>query len=158
MSTLPPTADKDASRNGKPKKEIWPGTLFAAVAAVSILCILVLLATKDALPKAQLALFAACLSTLGLALVRLADGFAKPTGAQTRRAEDRYARFWLTCFALAFAGLIAVDTLGRIPKEIETPWLHATRHPQPADPRCVALTDVRAPDAQYIAALRAGCR
>jgi hypothetical protein len=135
-----------------------PGVLlFSAVVVVSIAIIALLLATNAA-REARLALLAAALSSLGLGLVRLADGFQKPPDQPSRRRNTDYPKFWLLCFAIAFAGLIAAETLQRIPAELETPWLHAAQVRQPSDPRCAALANRHATDPQLIVAVRAGCR
>jgi uncharacterized integral membrane protein len=142
----------------KKTKSVPPAVWFSLLAATSLAAILLLLFATKSIGQVQAALFAAAISSLGLALVRLAEGFAVTVDTRKPKRDTGYGRFWLTCFALAFAGLIATDTLSRIPSEVETPWLHATHNHQPADPRCAALRDSRATDAQFLAALRLGCR
>lgn len=147
--------DAEATKTKQPPR---PAILFVILAGISLIAILVLVVVTEAMAQVQAALFAAAISSFGLALVRLADGFAEQVDPRKPRRETRYARFWLTCFAVVFAGLILTGTLSRIPSQIETPWLRATRQHQPPDARCAALRDPRATDVQFFAALRAGCR
>lgn len=132
--------------------------IFGGMAGGSLVAIILLLVMTSGRSSVEPALFAAALSSLGLGLVRLADGFEERPDYDRRRRASGYPKFWLVCFAVAFAGLIVTGLLSRLPRELETPWLHKTRPQRPVDARCAALDNARASDAQLLVALRAGCR